>query len=362
MRKKAVIVYSWILLSVIAQVSIYTLIDKVYLGNRSNIVEGLNTKTIDTTASEEKIVSIDIPSGASNVSVSFDGSYISYILDNKLNIIDVKTQESKKVIDSYFLNNDNTQSKTQSKISSFKWVPYKNMIMFAMTSLPNASSRGQVYTFDLETGNIHVSKNIIYDIPRNGQISDIIISPLTMVYYIRVTSPQNNDRFYRVDIMDDIFTSVSLSSNSTVKIGFYTEDLYYTEGDQKILMKSGLKAPVSVSMPSKQAFLGIGGTSKDAKDVIYSGILNGDGKVEKIIYGNHATSVSEWKSIEVSKPIAPEELIIKDEGKVYSVGTDNTVTELSSDKKTSYKGKFIGVTDLQVVYQDGDKLYFKTIK
>jgi len=366
MKKKALIVYGWIIFSLVLQMFAYTMVDKVYLRNRKNIAGDLNQKTIDTTISqkEEQVNSIDIPSEAKDLKVSYDGSYVAYMKDNKLNIVDVNTKESKKTIDNYFLNKDNTLSKTESKISTFKWIPYKNMIMFAMSSLPNASSRGQVYTYDLETGNIHVSKNIMYDnyIPWGGEISDIIISPFTMVYYIRVSSKQNNDRFYRVDIMDDLYISVTLPSATIAKIGFYTEDLYYTEGEQKILVKSGLKSPVSITMPSNQVLLGIGGTSKEAKDIIYSGILNSEGKVEKIIYGNQSTGASSWKSIDISKPLEREDFVIKDEEKIYSVGADNTITELTSGKKTSFSGKFINVTDTHVVYHNGDKLYFKTIK
>jgi len=366
MKKKALVLYGWVIFSILFQVLAYTFVDKVVLKNRDNLVNDLNVKTLDTNVTEntEKIVSVDIPSGAKDVKVSYDGSYAAYMQDDKLNIIDVNTKESKKVIDKFFINSDNTISKTESKITVFKWVPYKNMIMFAMNSKPNGATRGQVYTYDLETGNIHVSKTVLADnyIPRGGEISDILISPLTMVYYIRVSGGQSNDRFYRVDIMDDFYTSVTLPSTSTSKIGIYTEDLYYTEGDKKIVVKSGLKSPVSVTLPEGQVLMGIGGTSKEAKDIIYSGVLNSDGKVEKIIYGNQATNVSEWQSIKIDKPVPKEEFLVKDEEKVYSIGSDNNVTELVSGKKTSFTGQFIDMTDTQIVYLNDGKLNFKTIK
>jgi len=364
MKKKALIIYGWIIFSIVCQVFIYTLIDKVYLKNRDNLAGNLNMKTVDTVVTEsEKKISVDIPSAAKDIKVSYDGSYVAYVLDNKLNIIDVNTQETKKVIDNYFLNKDNTVTKTESKFTAFKWVPYKNMIMFAMNSLPNTATRGQIYTYDLETGNIHVSKNILYEnyIPRGSEISDIIISPFTMVYYIKVSSGQTNDRFYRVDIMDEIYTSVNLPSSETVKVGFYTEDLYYTQGEQKIMIKSGLKSPVSIQMPSGQVLLGIGGTSKDAKDIIYSGELDSDGKLKKVLYGNPSTNVSEWKSFDLSKPLPKDSFVVRDEGKVFSI-SGSSVTELSSGKTTSFEGQFINVTDTQVVYLENGKLYFKTIK
>lgn len=366
MKKKALVLYGWIIFSILFQVLAYTFVDRVVLRNRENIGNELNVKPLDTTVLKEtdKIVSIDIPTGAKDVKVSYDGNYAAYLLDNKLYIVDVNTKESKKVFDNFFINKDNTVSKTESKISVFKWIPYKNMIMFAMSNTSNTATKGQVYTYDLETGNLHVSKTVLADnyIPRGGEISDIIISPFTMVYYIRVSGGQSNDRFYRVDIMDDFYTSVNLLGTSTAKIGFYSEDLYYTEGEQKITVKSGLKSPVILTMPSNQVLLGIGGTSKEAKDIIYSGVLNSEGKVEKIIYGNQSTNPSEWKSINVDKPLPKEQFVIKDEEKVYSIGSDNNVTELVSGKKISFSGQFIDVTDTQIAYLSDGKLNLKTIK
>lgn len=366
MKKKALVLYGWVIFSILFQVLGYTFVDKVVLRNRENIGKEMSVKPLDTTVLKEteKIVSIDIPTGTKDVKVSYDGSYAAYLVDNKLHIVDVNTKESKKVIDNFFINKDNTISKTESKISVFKWIPYKNMIMFAMSNTPNTATKGQIYTYDLETGNLHVSKTMLADnyIPRGGEISDIIISPFTMVYYIRVAGGQSNDRFYRVDIMDDFYTSVNLPGTSVAKIGFYTEDLYYSEGDQKITVKSGLKSPVSVTLPSKQVLLGIGGTSKEAKDIIYSGVLNSEGKVESIIYGNQNISPSEWKSLKVDKPLSKSEFVIKDEEKIYSIGSDNNVTELVSGKKTSFSGQFIDVTDTQVAYLSDGKLNLKTIK
>lgn len=361
MKKKAMLIYGWIIFSIVCQVFIYALIDKVYLKSRENLVDNLTSKTVDTVVTEnEKNVTLDIPSSVKDIKVSYDGSYVAYVSDNKLNIIDVNTKETKKVIDNYF---QNTQSKIEGKFTAIKWVPYKNMIMFALDSLPNAATRGQIYTYDLETGNIHVSKNVMQDnyIPRGSEITDIMISPFTMVYYIRVSGGQGNDRFYRVDINDDLFTSVNLPSTAVTKVGFYTEDLYYTENEQKIMTKSGLKAPVATQMPFNQVLLGIGGTSKDAKDIIYCGVLDSDGKVQKVMYGNPNTNVSEWKSLDLSKPLAKDSFVVRDEGKIYSI-SDNTVTELSSGKKTTFEGQFISVTDTQIVYLDSGKLNFKTVK
>lgn len=371
MKKKALLLYSWIILSVVVQAFAYLVVDKVYLGNRKSVV--VNPKVVPVTPSsqtpastEAPEVSIPLPAGAANVKVSTDGTYAAYLLDRKLHIMDIAAKQTKKVIENYFVAKENPQYKTEANITCFQWIPFagKNMIMYGMSSLPGAPGRVQVFSYDAEIENEHIGATLYENyVPRGGEMTDIVISPLTMVHYLRVKINAAQERLFRIDIQDALSPSVTVNTAAATKIGYYSEDLFYEDGDGKLYTKSGLKNPVTVPVGFRSTLIGVIGGGQEGKDKVYIGQLTEDGKVDKVYYGLQGADMASWKSISLSVPLPAKDLMVREEGTLYSVNhSEGTLQDLQSGKKFTFTGKLIDVLNGHILYIDNDCLKFKPIK
>lgn len=367
MKKRALMIYGWIIFSILCQVFVYFLIDKVYLKSRTDLIAGIKTEVVDsnenTEEAKEKKISLTLPKDATNVQVSKDGSYIAFLSENKLNIMEVLSGKVVKVINNVFETKEQNKNKVEGKISCFKWNQEKDMILYAVTSLPNTPVKGQIYSYDLDSEMTHISKNSFseYSMPRDGDITEILISPLTGAYYARVKVNQTQDRFYLVNIMDEFYPTVYVPTGAKANVGYYSEDLIYTDNTNKLYIKSSNKSATYITMPSKFTLLGVGGNVNETKDTIYTGILNKDGKVEKISYGNNSTQVANWKTIDLDTPVLEENLLIKGNS-VYKLNSDNTIVDLVQKSKYTFDGSFIDLTSTFVVSKSDGKVILKEIR
>ena len=371
MKKKILLIYSWIIVSIVAQVLAYMVIDKIYLGNRKNVAGTMKITTVTSNEESPEIVeepehSIAIPAGAENIRISYDGTYAAYLLDKKLNIVEIATNNTKKVIDNYFVNKENPQSKVEANITSFQWIQVsgKNTITYALSSTNGSPVRAQVLIYDADTGNEHIGVTLYENyVPRGGEIRDIVISPLTMVYYAKIKINDSQDRLIRFNIMDEVSPSITLNAGTTTKIGYFSEDLYYEDANNKISVKSGFKNPYQLQTEFRAALIGLVGAYQGGKDKIYIGQLNNDNKVEKIYYGIQGTDTASWKDISPSQPVMPEDIIVKGEGMVYIINhKEGTLYEIGTGAKVSINGKYIDIVNDHIVYLDGGNLKLKPLK
>lgn len=84
MRKNVKRIIIWILISLVAQVSVLFYAEKFIFTDAVS-----KTKFKKVEEKEEKIadIAVDIPQDAKNVNMSFNGKYLSYIQDNIITII-----------------------------------------------------------------------------------------------------------------------------------------------------------------------------------------------------------------------------------------------------------------------------------
>lgn len=369
MKKKALIIYSWIIISVIGQVFAYLFIDKVYLGNRKNFTATMKITTVATSGESTEVkeeveeARIGLPENADSVKVSYDGAFVAFMLDKKLHIMDIGTGQTKKVIENQFVNKDNPQSNLEANITSFHWVPIsgKNTIIYGVSAQQGTVGRGQLLTYDADTENEHIGITL-YDnyIPRDGVISDIIISPLTMVYYAKVRINDSQDRLIRLNIMDEVGPSIVLNSGATIKIGYFSEDLYYEEAGEFISVKSGFKAPYQIKTGFRAALLGIAGIQQHGKDNIYIGQLNEENRVDKIFYGTQDTDTSSWKSISLEQALEPENIIVKGDGEIFCIDPEKkSLSSIKWENKVTFTGEYVDIVNGHLVYKNGSELKFR---
>jgi len=360
--KIALRIYKWIILSVFLQVIFLYFINSFYLTNRTNIAERIKVTHVGSTGTmQQKDIKVELPSGASNISISYDNTYVSYILNGKLEIMEIQSGEVKKVIENYFVEKDKNTSKDKKKgnFTCYKWLPDKNLIMYGLSAPADSSPLVQLYTYDMETGNEHVGAALNSNyLSKGSELVDIEISPLNMVTYLKIKTGNNQAKLYRTDIMDDINTPITTSLDTVVKIGFYTEDLVYQDNTQKIFVKKGPgSAARQIFFDNKTVLIDMRGVEAEGKDKVFVGELDGDGKINKILYGGADEDTAKWTQVELKKPIALEDIVTSRLGTVYEViETENVIYDPIKDSEVKYSGKFVGLTDGYVATIDKDIL------
>jgi hypothetical protein len=79
----------------------------------------------------------------------------------------------------------------------------------------------------------------------------------------------------------------------------------------------------------------------DEEDKLYIGSLEGE-KVKKIYYGLVKESTDKWKSVDLNIPAEKKDIYVSPEGNIYvNNNLKGVVTDITTQKETVYKGKFL---------------------
>lgn len=357
MKKAVVIFYKLFIISIVCQVLFYLFINNVFLGNNGKIAETF--KIIDKSSSgKEKLdVNIEIPKDASQLKISFDESYVSYLSDGKLKIVDLSTKKVKKTIENVFLDAE----KLQGNITCYSWLPDKNIIMYVLSTPKNLPGRIQVFSYDVDSDNEHIGAKLAGDnLLRGSEGTDLVISPLNMITYLKIKTSSTGARIYRINLMDEVSEPMKVDLNSIFKIGYYNENLVLQDEQNKIFVRNKSGIMNQIQLNKKTILLEVTGISKDGKDMAYIGELEKNKKVSKIIYGVIGTNISKWSNKQLERSSLPEDIIIKNNGNIYEISeTENVLYNLSENSKTKFKGSFIDIFGDQVFYLDNNVLKSK---
>nr|WP_307897185.1 hypothetical protein [Clostridium botulinum] len=82
----------WVMISLTLQFAGLFYIDKYFLASGGTKIKA---KKITNTGTENKDYDVNIPENVEELDVSFNGKYISYFKDNKLNVINTKNGEKR---------------------------------------------------------------------------------------------------------------------------------------------------------------------------------------------------------------------------------------------------------------------------
>lgn len=351
---------------IIAQLVLYWFIDSGYLAGRNNVVENLKFIPVFSASGNSSGISAEIPSNALNVQVSHDFSFFSYIKDGKLVVVDAKTKKAVKTIDPVFPAEGGTRKDSggSAEITCCEWIPGKNLLMYALSSSSDSQGRIQLMTCDLSSGSERSGAKLTgKNVPKGSRANDIIVSPLNMVTYVKVKTGSQQTRLFRVDINDIVSDPVSVSQDSPVRTGYYSEDVFFQDESGKLFSRNGTGSVKQISFKTKVALLNTIGLSSEGKDRMYAGELNGGGKVVRILYGSPGANTSSWSKTELRKPAAAADIVVSSDGVIYCIDkNEKTVLNVASNKKTTFSGNAVGITDGQIVYLDGNKVKSKTIE
>lgn len=340
-------VYRWIIISVFFQVLVLLFFNNVYLTGRGNVIATLLDG--EQGLKPVKDVTYKLPKNAASVKVSFDNSYISYIMDNKLEIVDLKSKKNIKTVNA-----------EKDILTYYNWLPDRNMVIYSLRAPDNDAGRVQVITYNVDSDSEHAYPKIT-GVPKKSEIADIELSPLTNVIYAKVKVSEGQAKIYRYDIMSYLTYIMPVNMKTIVKEMMYKDRLVYQDEKGKVYLwdkQKGTKTPIAFE--NNVVLLNIAGSD----DEVYMGISDKDGKIIEILYGRvDQNPKKQWKRLPMDTPVQPENIIVTNEGTVFYVLDDEKKAyNLIRNSEISYKGTLLDITDDRIITLNNGTLKISAVK
>lgn len=331
----------WVTLSAIVQVGVL-----YYANNYIFSVKSVDLKVkkiVTNTKTKPKDADVKIPEGAEKISICYNGRYLAYCNDDKLNVVDTKTGYTTEV-----------KRDEDNKVSYIKWLPDRNRLLIA----EKVDGNFKLSYYD-------VNKNIKEDIKEltwadeNSEVKDIEVSTLTNVKYIKVSHEDAKTRIYRLDIMEEM-SRIKTAAYSVGDIGVIPhqdklvyEDaddnrIYCTDADEDHLIKvSGVRDLKLISV--------------DSNDNIYVGQVQDD-KIVNIFSRNVDGDSENWTNIPLGTPVDKENIYVTSLGNIYvNDSSKGIVKNVKTGIETSYKGKLVQMYEKGILSLSEDNKVIKTI-
>jgi len=306
-----------IIISLIIQISGLFYLNNFLLTSNGNVKSQKVTDSSNKTSASK----VKVPSDATKINVSYDASYVSYFLNDELNVINTTTGKSV-----------NVSSSNGVKISFYKWLPDRNRMLIVETSDRNLS----LSYYDVTQSEKSKVTDILM-VSSESVVQDIEASPLTNIIYIKVKNGYKNYSIYWVDIMKSIKKIDTQSKYiGNIQVLPHEDKMLYEDLTNNKVYETGSDQALSFIGSTKSNLLAI-----DNNDLVYIGNVDSNDNIDKIYYG---TLKGDWKSIPLSTPVNKANLFVTTSGKIYKNDTNkSTLTEIKTGKKLTYKGTFLQV-------------------
>ncbi|MCX7710119.1 MAG: hypothetical protein N2484_09735 [Clostridia bacterium] len=337
-------VYKWILISVILQLLILLFFNNYFFARKGEV----KVTSIDTEGVVKEDLNVKLPSGAADVKVSFDASFAAYLIDGRLEILDLQKKKNKETI-----------KHEGDSISYFKWLPDRNMLIYAEKSTGDEKVGVKVTSHNVDSGD-NTSYPPILKLSKQSEVVDIELSPLTNVVYIKLKTSDTNASIYKYNINNNLSHVMSTSIDTEIKETNYSDKLIYQDNKKRVFVNDSIKGKTwQIPFKNKVAILGL-----DSEDKPYIGELNKENKVFKIHMGKLTDStLKSWSQISLERPLPVENILLSPDDIVYELNAEqNMITDVQSGKKVEYKGKYIEIIKGYVVSLNGNELRLKVIK
>lgn len=330
----------WSIIAIVFQSVVFFAADRYYETSL------LNTKTtevkIEDTSAFVRNVTINIPSSATKIASSFDGQYLSYYENDKLNV--VNTYDGTKQIVSPEKNNEQIYS---------KWQPDINLMILCEKSLDNPKDIS-IYTYNADNNSKETptdSSNADIKLTLNSsndKISDIEFSTAMNTFYIKtLKANETNDIFFN-DVNGNMKSLITSKNIGTIRTFKNKPGLLYEDLSNDVIKFTNENKSIA-----KENYCIL---YTDDNENVYMGVLT-NGLIDKILYGTTEKSISQWQSINLQSPVNKDSVLITNEGKIYIKYTDSGyILDEQSNKKTSYKGTFLSITDKELLSLENGKL------
>ncbi|OXT09221.1 hypothetical protein CE561_02000 [Thermoanaerobacterium thermosaccharolyticum] len=333
-------IFTWIVFPLILEMGVLFYINNVYLSTTTTFhIKKINSETDINTL--KKTIKVNIPSGVDSVEASYDGSYVSYLLNHQIIVVDTKTQGIKKVI------------AASNNIEYYTWLNDRNRIIYFYKTYSRGSEAIQLEAYDLDINNKIKIDKLIYA-PRNSHIEDVTLSPLTNMIYINVVDSNGYSYLYRVDIMGQI-------ANLKLPIKRITK-MYELQRKDVLLYESSNGIIRVIKNGGGYTFLSSGYSliGTDSNDNVYVGKLDNDKKVVEIYYGSIDKSFKDWNHIKLNHAVNPNQVIILPKDNALTVTFDGRdLIDVNTGETITGTGNILGVNTNYIMYTNNNYVILK---
>lgn len=337
--------YKWIILAVIFQFGVLLYINNIFLNTDVSVsVTNTETKTKPETGD------IKVPENATGVKLSFNAKFAAYLDNGVLHMIDADNNKDKQVAG---LEND--------KITFFKWLPDRDMVIFSSNTKNGRKGVVQMSTYEADSGTLRDYPEIS-GLSSKTEVKDIDLSPYTNVVYAKLKTSETNSKIIRFNVMSQYAHVMNLGADAIIKECSYVNKLVYQNPGESIYIYDGIKVVKNkIPVDAKEVRV----LDIDQNDTLYIGILNSSGKVTQI-YKQKITEdkpTDNWTKISLKASASPENIVISGNGNIYEVNSgENTVINLESDLKASFRGDFLEILNGVLISKDGKKVNITSLK
>jgi hypothetical protein len=320
-----------IMISLIIQIGVLFYLNYYFLVSNASV----KTKKVLDSNNGASSSQINVPDNAINVSLSYDGSYIAYYLNDALYVFNTKSGKS---IDVNFSDS--------AKISFYKWLPDRNRMLIAEKKNGNLS----LSYYDVDKAQMDMISQL-ESFSSMAEVKDIEAAPLPNVIYTMVSTGDKRDVIYWINIMRSKKKIKTWANNiGNIRVIPHEDIMVYEDLTNNKVYSTGTNSALTFYDSPKLCLLGI-----DNNDQVYIGDMDSNNNIEKIYFGTLKESTSNWQTLQLSTPVRKANLFVTASGKAYKNDDINgTITELQTGKETPYKGIFLqSYNDMVASISDG---------
>lgn len=351
--KASKIFIKWIAISLVIQISIYFYLDHFYFSASGNIkiTEGKSLYQ-----KKEIKPNVTVTDDCSDISLSSDCGYTAYFQNGVVKVVDTNTGKAR----------GNLNFGQDVQCLAYKWIPDSDRMIIAEKLHTDTGRFIRFYSYDAENQRKEEVKEYstqksdsIIALAGSKEKVDMAMSTLTNVMYSKVLYSSGLSAIYRIDA-NETMTKVVTAVKRIGKIGVASRDdqLVYEDLINSKVRTNTKSRVISINGNSKFKLVGT-----DDDDNIYVGSGIGNGKVNKIFYGNLSGSMNLWKSVNLNSECSTDNLKIMPNGKIYLIDRiNNIVKEIKSGQTINYSGTFVGIYDDGIISIDNSKLKIENVK
>ena len=317
----------WVSLSIILQcMGLYFLEQRVF-----KYTVDFETKSLELDKDKDKIEenNATIPEEAENISISYNGSYLTYSLYGKLYVEDIKNGDKKEII-----------TEDKGDILYYKWLSDRDRIIIAEKITNNNIDVIQLSTYNAKDRSQIVVRTIC-NYEKNMQVNKISASVLTGVYYIDVYKGGKKSVVYRVD-RNDRLTKLTLRANilGNMEVIPREDRLIYEDEITNEFYITNPESRLEFNSNRNLALLGI-----NQEGIVFVGELDGE-KVSSIIYGKLSEKTSNWKKIELESVVKRDEIYFNEKNEILvNDNLQGKIKNLMTNAEIEYDGNLIEIKE-----------------
>lgn len=320
----------WVIIAIVFHIGVLTYLDQIYLV-KTNKAE----LTVFENESKPRVdKEIRIPRDAKMIKTSGDGAYAGYIQHKILKVAHMDKGKTVKII-----------GKDEGEVSYYRWVPGKQIIIFAVKSVTGTKTKFRIKTYDMQS-QLGGEYPVIEDVPQDSSIEDITLSSLTNVVYVKVRVSKSHIRVYKLDIAQTVMPVLEIAGDVLIKQANYFDKLLYQADSREVLLRDGSTNEEYCVFKGKNIEL----INIDADDNVYIGEFDGNRLLKLYVGQILAKGDIIWENRAIDTLVPKSEMHITSNGEIYSVlEGENEVVNADLSKRTEYMGILVDILDHYVV-------------